>query len=260
MKEQLNNITRELQEIKNKELTQQEKKENLQLYKKILKKTIKETIEQETETQLQQGETIKDIYNYLIVNDDTIKDNITEELLHYKKEVRREIAQAEYQDPKKNIKKYKILINYPFKDFDIAEDVDNLYYTILKNIYNKYTLKNNIDNNKTIEELESLFYSYYKNYGYKIARKTLFDEYNKNVIIEATDKNNQEYVKKNYTKILKQVDNNYKIANNEEIKQQEQLKKYQYTQSKPIIKKKKTFYAGSIVAGFIAGLLKVSKK
>ena len=80
MKEQLQNITRELQEISTKELTKEEQKKNEQLYKTELKRQIKIEIVQEIEEQLQQGESIKNIYNYLINNDDTYISNIIQNL------------------------------------------------------------------------------------------------------------------------------------------------------------------------------------
>ena len=260
MKEQLNNITRELEEIKNKKLTKEEQKKNERLYKTELKRQIKIEIVQEIETQLQQGESIKNIYNYLINNDDTYISNIIQNILDYKIIIKRPFKNKE------NKIEFKFFNNYPFKDFDnIAEDVDNNYYTILKNVINKYNLKNNIENEKATEELEQLFLQYYNNYGYDTARKTLFDEYNKSVIIEATKIDNQEYIKKNYNKILRQIDGNFRIANHDEIKRQQQARQqatktiYREQTTRPLIKKKKTFFVGSILGGFIAGLLKISK-
>lgn len=254
MKEQLNNITRELQEITTKELTQQEKKEHEKLYKKELKKEIKATLQQEIEEQQEKGETIDNIYKYIIINSDTFKDNIINTLYNYKIETTRKKPQAiEYQDESKNKIEYITLFNYPFKNYDIAEDVEDQFYKILKSVINKYNLIGDVLKNDVLEELKQLFLQYYNNYNYTIARETLYNEQNKNAIIIATAPRSRKIVQDNYYKTLNEIDRNYKIEHPEETKEQKAQKQ------NGIIKHKKTLLFGSFIVGAIDGLKKASK-
>lgn len=253
MKEQLNNITRELQEITTKELTQQEKRENEKLYKRELKKEIKATLQQEIEEQQIKGETIDNIYKYIVINSDAFKDNIINTLYNYKIETTRKKPQAiEYQDERKNKIEYITLFNYPFKDYDIAEDVEDQFYKILKSVINKYNLIGDVLKSDVLEELKQLFLQYYNNYNYIIARKTLYNEQNKNAIIIATAPRSRKIVQQNYYKILNEIDKNFKIQHPEQAKEQKKDKK-------GYIKHRKSFLLGSFLVGAIDGLKKASK-
>lgn len=251
MREHLNDITRELQEINNKELTQQEKKEHEKLYKTELKRQIKIEIVQEIETQLQQGESIKDIYKYLINNDDTYISNIIENILKYKIVIKRPFKNKE------NKIEYKFFNNYPFKNFDnIAEDVDNNYYTILKNIINKYTLKIKVKEKELEEELKTTFFEVFKKYGYTRARELIFDDIIKNSFIKkvAEDKEEANFLNDIYLKTAKDTEKDFLLL----YPQPKQTKTTYKNNNR--IKHRKTILMGSIAYGFLNGIVKASKK
>ena len=254
MKEQLNNITRELQEISTKELTKEEQKKNEQLYKTELKRQIKIEIVQEIETQLQQGESIKNIYNYLINNDDTYISNIIENILKYKIVIKRPFKNKE------NKIEYKFFNNYPFKDFDnIAEDVDNNYYTILKNIYNKYKIKSDINNEEIKEQLYNILYEIFTRYGYNNGKKYIFDDLiSKSFINRAADnKEEKNFLSSIYLKTAKEAEKNYILTHPQEKQKQtikQTTKKQKY---KPPFRK--TILLGSATYGLIKGIYKASK-
>lgn len=256
MKEHLNDITRELQEINNKELTQQEKKENEKLYKKELKIEIKGTIQQEIEKQLEEGEALKDIYNFLIVNDDTIKDNIFNTLYNYTIKIKRVKPAPEYVNESKNKKEFIYLVNYPFKCFDIGEDIDNLYYTILKNIINKYTLKLKVKEKELQEELKETFFEVFKKYGYTRARELIFDDIIKNSFIKkvAEDKEELNFLNNIYLKTAKDTEKDFLLL----YPQPKQTKTTYKNNNR--IKHRKTILMGSIVYGFLNGIVKASRK
>ena len=248
MKEQLNNITRELEEITNKELTQQEKKENEKLYKRELKRAIKTILTEEIEKEQQKGQTLEAIYKNIIINYDIFIDIIIQDILNYKI-----IKMKTYKDHKGNEKKEEF-VNYPFKDFDIAEDVDNQFYIILKNVINKYKLKTEVLKDDTIEELRQYFDSFYKKYGYTTARKALYKESSKKAIEQATKTRSKKTVQDNYFKILNECDRLYKIQHPEEVKTQ--------TKTKTGTTKKnnrKKWIIGGLAIGFINGIKKASK-
>lgn len=250
MREHLNDITRELQEINNKELTQKEKQENEKLYKKELKREIKGTIQQEIEKQLEEGEALKDIYNFLIVNDDTIKDNIYNTLYNYTIEHLKPKATIE------NKKEYVIIKMYPFKGFDIGEDIDNLYYTILKNIINKYTLKIKVKEKELQEELKETFFEVFKNYGYTRAKELIFDDIIKNSFIKkvAEDKEEANFLNNIYLKTAKDTEKDFLLL----YPQPKQTKTTYKNNNR--IKHRKTILIGSIAYGFLNGIVKASKK
>jgi hypothetical protein len=249
MKEQLNDIARELQEITTKELTQQEKRENEKLYKRELKRSIKTILIEEIEKQQQKGETIQNIYKNIVINDYVFIDKAIQDILNYKI-----IKTKIFKDQEEKEKKEQFIL-YPFKNFDIAEDVDNNFYTILKNLYNRYKLTSEALKNDTTEELRQLFLKYYNNYGYKIARQTLYNEENKQAIIIATAPRSRNTIQQNYYKILNEVDKLHKIQHPEQAKEQKQPKQTK----KGTIKHKKSFLLGSILVGAINGLKKASK-
>ena len=266
MKEQLNNITREIQERNNKELTQHEKQENEKLYKKELKKITKEHIKQTFEEKKDKGETINNIFRYMIEEGDYYKDNITEELFNYSIEQVKIKAEDGYNNSNEEHRKIVIEKIYPFKDFDIINDIDDIYIKTLKSIYNDYKIissfKEEDKKEQAIEELKELFINYYNKLGYINARATLHDINNKQVIINATKQRTRKTIEQNYYKILNEIDRTYKIANHYKIEQEQKAIKNKVKAIEQKASKKKghkKIYVGAFTVGIVRGLIKASK-
>lgn len=250
MKEQLNNITRELQEITTKELTKEEERKNDILYKKELHNFANDLIIEEFEKGLQEQQTAKEIYNNLILNDDNMKSYIIDALYSYKIIITKKMTLNNGEIYKKEF------VNFPFQGKDIYHDIEQIYYNTLKNIYNKYTLKTNIKKEELKKELSETFFETFKKYGYTQGKIFLYDEIIKNSFVNkvAEDKEEAEHLKTIYLKTLKETEKNFLL-----MYPQPKTTRQTTTQKKYKPPFRKTILIGSFIHGTIKGLYKASK-
>ena len=236
-------------------LQQRNKQEEQQQTKQEIKKDyilyITDFISEEIESYfLNNKKEAKTIYNYLLLENKYIN-KIIKELK--KEQQQRTSTKAIIRGDNNNWREEKEII-YLWDDYNLEEDTKIIFYKKLKEIFKKYQELENIENeiieNKLINDLNYV----YNKYGYKASHKAYYIDETPETIANFYNKATQKqknYIIKNYYKILKTIDSQYKQLNKE--------KEMIYNKKNIIERNKGKIILGGAVYGFISGLIKASK-
>lgn len=241
----LKNIENE-QQAQNKIINEKEQERNLKEdYKKDLKTIAKDVIESEFA-----NSNIDNTYNELCLNDYIYLEKIEKELSKIKTTITRSEWDYDFnvwRDKKYKIDKYANIYN--------IDDVEEVYYKVLKQVFTKYNNKNKINKNLMLEKLENDMRQFFKAKNYNYAYNFLLDSDIRQMAIENLTDKNYEYfgfIDKNYIRILNKVASEFKY------KQQKNNKNNQNKGN--IVTKHPLLLCGSgIVHGLIKGLKNACK-
>lgn len=241
----LKNIENE-QQTQNKIINEKEQERKLKEdYKKDLKTIAKDVIECEFA-----DSNIDNTYNELCLNDYIYLEKIEKELSKIKTTIT--CSEWDYEFDTWRDKKYKI---DKYANIYNIDDVEEVYYKVLKQVFIKYNNKNKINKNTMLEKLENDMRQFFRVNNYNYAYNFMLDSDIRQMAIENLTDENYEYfdfIDKNYMKILNKVANEFKY------KQQKSNKSNQNKGN--IITEHPFLICGSgIVHGVIKGLKNVCK-
>lgn len=195
-----------LQQQRQEYLNEKEKREIKKQYNAFLKATIKENLQY----YYIKNNNYNDIYNYIILNSDNIKNKIIEEIEEENEQQKKEIYIFEKQNDG-NYKEIKTII-YLWDDFDIINDIDTLFFKVLKQVNEEFKQKEKAETEETLKRFKNFIIDLYNNYGYIATHKIL---YQKGQNIETSEEiaNNEkekEIILQNYYIIINKIDSMYK--------------------------------------------------
>ena len=207
----LKNIENE-QQTQNKIINEKEQERKLKEdYKKDLKTIAKDIIECEFT-----DSNIDNTYNKLCLNDYIYLEKIEKELSKIKTTITRSEWDYEFdtwRDKKYKIDKYANIYN--------IDDVEEVYYKVLKQVFVKYNNKEKITKNLMLEKLENDMRQFFKVNNYNYAYNFLLDVDIRQMAIENLTNENYEYfdfIDKNYIRILNKVSSEFKYKQQKSIK------------------------------------------
>ena len=241
----LKNIENE-QQKQNKIINEKEQERQLKEdYKKDLKTIAKDVIVSEFA-----DSNIYNTYNELCLNDYIYLGKIEKELSKIKTTITRSEWDYDFdvwRDKKYKIDKYANIYN--------IDDVEEVYYKVLKQVFAKYNNKNKINKNLMLEKLENDMRQFFKVNNYNYAYNFLLDSDIRQMAIEnLTDKNYEyfDFIDKNYIKILNKVASEFKY------KQQKSNKSNQ-NKGNIVTEHPLLICGGGIIHGLIKGLKNACK-
>lgn len=241
----LKNIENE-QQTQNKIINEKEQERKLKEdYKKDLKTIAKDIIECEFA-----DSNIDNTYNELCLNDFIYLEKIEKELSKIKTTITRSEWDYEFdtwRDKKYKIDKYANIYN--------IDDVEEVYYKVLKQIFAKYNNKSKIAKNLMLEKLENDMRQFFKVNNYNYAYNFMLDSDIRQMAIENLTDENYEYfgfIDKNYIKILNKVASEFKYKQQKSSKSNQ--KKGNIVAEHPLL-----LCGGGIIHGVIKGLKNVCK-
>lgn len=198
--ERIENIQKEQNKIVNeKERQKQLEKE----YKKDLQEITKDIIENEFDSFISYKET----YNNLFLNEQEYLGKIEEELLNIKVE-----TSYEYWDEKTSHWKINKIQEEKYAEVYNFHDIEEEYFKLLKQIYNKYNNKTKISKELMLESLESNMRDFFKERDYDYAYSFIIDEDIRKSLIDAIAEDTEQYnfLDINYVKTLNKVAKDFK--------------------------------------------------
>lgn len=251
-----------LQQQQQEYLNEKEKREIKRQYKAFLKATIKENLQYYYIT----NNNYKNIYNYIVLNSDNIKNKIIEEIEEENEQQKKEIYIFEKQNDG-SYKEIKTTI-YLWDDFDIINDIDTLFFKVLKQVNEEFKLKKSVRLEQLTNDLKNDIRNTFTKYSFD---KVCLFATDSNIIHEICQnlaQNSEEYLflKNNYLKIFYNISNEYKkIESYKKTNAPKQITTYKKpinnfnNNSKKINKIGGSAIVASAFAGFCKGLVNASK-
>ena len=241
----LKNIENE-QQTQNKIINEKEQERKLKEdYKKDLKTIAKDVIECEFV-----DSNIDNTYNELCLNDYIYLEKIEKELSKIKTTIT--CSEWDYEFDTWRDKKYKI---DKYANIYNIDDVEEVYYKVLKQVFTKYNNKNKINKNAMLEKLENDMRQFFKINNYNYAYNFMLDSDIRQMAIENLTGENYEYfgfIDKNYIRILNKVASEFKYKQQKSSKSNQN--KGNIVTSHPLL-----LCGGGIIHGVIKGLKNVCK-
>lgn len=235
------------QQTQNKITNEKEQERKLKEdYKKDLKKIAKDVIESEFAI----SSSFDDTYNELCLNDYLYMEKIEKEIGKIKATISR--LEWDYEFDVWRDKKYKI---DKYANIYSIDDVEEVYYKVLKQVFTKYNNKSKINKNLMLEKLEDDMRQFFKVNNYDYAYNFMLDSDIRQMAVENLMGKNYEYfgyIDKNYIRILNKVASEFKYK---------QQKSNKSTQNKGNIVTEHPLLicGGGVIHGLIKGLKNVCK-
>lgn len=207
LKQQENNIL----------LTEKEKREIEKGYKDFLIGTLKEEFYYE----FIENSDYKETFNYLVMNSEIIQNRVLETMQEESQTRIKKIFRFRDKNRDTWVEDYKLISEWD--DFDFENDINDNYIKILKQVYQEYSLKFKINQEKLKNTLETDARNFFKLKGYDLSYNFMLDnEIRDSVISSLTEnKTDYDYLDSIYVKTINKIANEFKHTRQANNKQKE---------------------------------------